>query len=345
MKARRSRWICRSGFLALLAVFAFGCSRNGVTSTEPNSTEPASNRPTQEPTYKPVGKPKTKLSMRLAKWEPFPGGVELIVPKGLESYKPGSVELVNRLFVKTEAVLTNEDIAGTGTNRSPEGLNRGEVQIFLTPAGRERLAKATRENINWTLAIFLDDQLKMAPIIVSEIPDGIASVTGWFTQAEATELAQGLVGSSGGGEQRAGTQPVRPNPSTTQSPVAAEHSSLPQAPQPHSPLLGVWVVESGEALDKKASDKDSGGMKIEFHQDKATWYFQLGDSWKSWDGTLRFDPTKEPKEIDLSQPNNPGKVAYGIYKIEGNKLTISMGTERPKTFEEKSWAKIVLRRD
>jgi len=112
-----------------------------------------------------------------------------------------------------------------------------------------------------------------------------------------------------------------------------------------TPFLGTWVVESAEALGQKAPDEHAGGMKLTFHPDKATWHFRRPDGWKSFDGTLWCDPASEPKEIDLSQPNNPGKVALGIYKIEGNTLTISMGAERPKTFEEPSWAKMVFRRE
>jgi len=150
----------------------------------------------------------------------------------------------------------------------------------------------------------------------------------------------------GCGEPSASTQPgllAAPEP---QPPVAKHQPAVPQAPIPHSPLMGTWIAESAEALGKKAPDKVAGGMKLTFHPDKATWHFRLPDGWKSFDGTLRYDPTSEPKEIDLSQPSDPNKVTYGIYKIEGDTLTISMGAKRPKTFDEPSWwAKMVFRRE
>lgn len=113
---------------------------------------------------------------------------------------------------------------------------------------------------------------------------------------------------------------------------------------PRDELRGVWVADSGEVMGQKAPDKDAGRMKLEFHAEKATWHFQSPEGWKAFDGILRYDSKSEPKQVDLGQPSNPDKVALGIYKIEGNKLTISMGAERPKTFEEPSLAKMVLKR-
>lgn len=114
---------------------------------------------------------------------------------------------------------------------------------------------------------------------------------------------------------------------------------------PRDEILGTGVIESAEALGQKSPADQAGRMKLEFHSDKVTWHFRVGDGWKSWDGTLRFDPKSDPKQIDLSQPNNPNTVALGIYKIEGKRLMISMGAERPKTFDEPSWSKFVLQRE
>jgi uncharacterized protein (TIGR03067 family) len=55
--------------------------------------------------------------------------------------------------------------------------------------------------------------------------------------------------------------------------------------------------------------------------------------------TLKIDPTKTPKEIDLVPQKDPNKgvPAPAIYKVEGNKLTICVnftpGAKRPSNFE------------
>src|SRR5262245_54418260 len=99
---------------------------------------------------------------------------------------------------------------------------------------------------------------------------------------------------------------------------------------PRDDLIGTWVVESAEALGNKSPADQAGRMKIEFHSDKAKWHFRQGDGWRAWYGTLSRNPTASPKQIDLSQPDNPATVVHGIYKIEYGILTISAGPVRPK---------------
>ena len=149
-----------------------------------------------------------------------------------------------------------------------------------------------------------------------------------------------LLLTTGCGGSKVDRQPTPSSQPKAQPPIISKSET------PRGELLGVWVFESGEALGQKSPDKSVGAMKLELHPDKATWHFRLSDGWKAFDGTLRYDPKSNPKQIDLSQPNNPDTVALGIYKIEGNKLTISMSAERPKSFEESkpSLAKLVLKR-
>jgi len=86
-------------------------------------------------------------------------------------------------------------------------------------------------------------------------------------------------------------------------------------------------------------------MKLEFRPNKVIWQFQVEDGWKSWDGKFWVDSEAEPKEMDLSEPNNPDRVALCIYKIEGGRLTILMGAERPTTFHDPSTGKLVLTKE
>ena len=131
---------------------------------------------------------------------------------------------------------------------------------------------------------------------------------------------------------------------SSQPPPPSQPAVVAQPRPPRDELIGIWVMEWVEALGKKSPPEEAGGMKLEFRPNNVTWHFRQPDGWKSWDGELRYDSKSEPKQIDLFRPTNPDKVGLGIYKIEGNKLTISMGAERPKNWEEPSLAKMVLRR-
>jgi uncharacterized protein (TIGR03067 family) len=114
-------------------------------------------------------------------------------------------------------------------------------------------------------------------------------------------------------------------------------------PAPQDELMGYWVVESAEAFGRPGPTQT---MKLEFHQDKATWHFQTRDGWKTFDGMLRFDPKADPKTIDLGGPDRPaGRVAIGIYAFREGRLIISMGAERPKSFDDLSDAKLVLKHE
>ena len=57
-----------------------------------------------------------------------------------------------------------------------------------------------------------------------------------------------------------------------------------------------------------------------------------------YEGTHRFDPTKDPKAYDttVTTGTHKGDKQYGIYKLDGDELTIclaSSGSPRPKEFK------------
>lgn len=101
-------------------------------------------------------------------------------------------------------------------------------------------------------------------------------------------------------------------------------------------LKGTWLAVSCELNGQNLPREKLGTMKLVFEKDKVTWVFGMPKDDKRYDGTYKIDPTKKPKEIDLSQPQNTKVVAKGIYKVEGDTLVVCMGIERPKEFSSKS---------
>jgi len=66
------------------------------------------------------------------------------------------------------------------------------VGLEFNKEGGELFAKITREHKNEILAIVLDGKVISAPVIIDEISDGKAQITGSFTPVEAKELVRNL---------------------------------------------------------------------------------------------------------------------------------------------------------
>lgn len=66
------------------------------------------------------------------------------------------------------------------------------VGLQFNEEGGEIFADITREHIGQVLAIVLDGTVISAPVIMNEISDGVAQITGSFTPIEAKELVRNL---------------------------------------------------------------------------------------------------------------------------------------------------------
>jgi len=97
----------------------------------------------------------------------------LYVPSGLD----GSL-------VRRAQVVFSSSAAG--------GVSMPEVLVEFNQEGRSVLAEITRENVGEVLAIFLDGELKSAPVIRAVITDGQAVISGDFTIEEAKTLVRDL---------------------------------------------------------------------------------------------------------------------------------------------------------
>lgn len=84
------------------------------------------------------------------------------------------------------------DIDGTMVKRASaetDNLGRNVVAFELTDEGTELFADITRNNVGKQFAIVLDDRVRSAPVIQSEIPGGKGHISGSFGFNEANYLA------------------------------------------------------------------------------------------------------------------------------------------------------------
>jgi uncharacterized protein (TIGR03067 family) len=122
------------------------------------------------------------------------------------------------------------------------------------------------------------------------------------------------------------------------------------------------AADNAKDKDKKAADKIQGtytvvsvvrdGEDLPDAKDAMVTYTADKYTVKTKDemhgGTYTLDSTQKPKEIDSTpaQGDNKDKVLKGIYKLEGDTLTICMPMkseqDRPKAFESKQGSGLLL---
>ena len=105
-------------------------------------------------------------------------------------------------YVCDDVELSMEDIVSAQASKSLFNEGFYEVSAKLTPEGRGRLARLTRDyqphgaknpsNHGRALAIVVNGELAAAPIIQTEIDMGEFIITGKFTKEEAVNLAAAL---------------------------------------------------------------------------------------------------------------------------------------------------------
>lgn len=107
-------------------------------------------------------------------------------------------------------------------------------------------------------------------------------------------------------------------------------------------LQGTWVtlklVINGQTLvDLKEPPKKGQGTTITYNEHK--WVINLGQN-EFATGTSKLDPTKKPKQIDLSNESGPdkGKTLLAIYELNGDEYKVCIaapGKDRPTEFSSK----------
>ena len=119
-----------------------------------------------------------RFEVRLAETRPVPG---LIVAQ------VGTSRDV--IYLHLEMIVTNDDIAQSFV--LPDGPEHFSVSVEFLPAGAQRLQQATATHLGRPLAILIDGEVVMAPVVRSVVSNS-ALITGTFTRADAERIADGI---------------------------------------------------------------------------------------------------------------------------------------------------------
>ena len=118
------------------------------------------------------------LQFRIAEEEPGPGLTEFVSePSG------------THLYLHQEAFVTEADVDSAAAI-----IQQGEpaIAVLLTPAGAQKLANVTRQNVGKRCGIVLNGKLVSSPRILDPINGGRALITGDFSEAEAHRIVRRL---------------------------------------------------------------------------------------------------------------------------------------------------------
>ena len=94
------------------------------------------------------------------------------------------------VYLHPEIIVTNGEIA-SATVIQASSPSQYWVAIQFSASGAEKMRSATKSNIGKSLAILLDGQVTITPVLRSPI-EGSARITGNFTKAQAQRIVNGI---------------------------------------------------------------------------------------------------------------------------------------------------------
>ena len=95
------------------------------------------------------------------------------------------------IYLQSRAVVSNSDIAQAEVVPG-SGVSMFNVLITFTPDGAARMLRATQGHLGRPVAILLDGEVVMAPVVRSAISSS-AMITGNYTRAEAERIVKGII--------------------------------------------------------------------------------------------------------------------------------------------------------
>jgi preprotein translocase subunit SecD len=121
-----------------------------------------------------------RFEVRLAEESPAGGLREVVVSSG------------RKIYLHQEIVVGNSDI--TSARVVPGGsASTFNVTVAFNADGAEKMRRATEGHIGKPMAILIDGEVVMAPVVRSAIAAS-AAITGNFSRAEADRIVAGIVG-------------------------------------------------------------------------------------------------------------------------------------------------------
>jgi len=110
-------------------------------------------------------------------------------------------------------------------------------------------------------------------------------------------------------------------------------------------LQGKWVMVGSEVMGKKATKEDLENVKgiMVIEGNKVTrWADEQGKKTEDvTEATIKLDPAAKPRAIDdtISKGLFNGETALGIYKLDGDQLTICVAWQAQVEFVTYKWPK------
>jgi uncharacterized protein (TIGR03067 family) len=105
-------------------------------------------------------------------------------------------------------------------------------------------------------------------------------------------------------------------------------------------LQGAWRAVRIEKGGSPVPEELAATVRYIFDDDRVI--LMEGDQ-KAGEGVIRLDPASDPKAFDFTATEGPqkGSTVLGIYRVEGDALTMCLGEERPSQFTGAGEAAVV----
>lgn len=121
-----------------------------------------------------------RFEVRMAETRPTPG-LQKAKVAGSERY----------VYLHSEVIVSNNDIAAVKVVQAGAPSEYG-ISIKFNETGADKMRHATEAHIGKPLAILLDGQVMMAPVVRDSIGES-AMITGHYTKAEAQNVAERII--------------------------------------------------------------------------------------------------------------------------------------------------------